>query len=160
MSFASNKTAHTIPQISRGRIVVNGGFKNGGFSMYGANPRNHSNASAWYTGIQDELREAHETSRREDEKYIKMQSDLDLRRAIRQKSGKLNDTEGMMVTQAKIDRYYSEKKRSAAVAKAKAKADRKQSLQLLGVAFLITLLLTGLWWVVLVVLLIKLTRRF
>lgn len=160
MSFASNRTAHTIPQVSRGRIVINGGFKNGGFSMYGANPRYHSNASAWYTDIQDELREAHETSRREDEKYTKMQSDLDLQRAIRRKSGKLFDTDGMLLKQEQINRYYIDKERNEKIAKAKSKADRKQSLQLVGAVFIISLLLTGLWWVVLVGLLIKLCKVY
>lgn len=156
MSFASNKTAHTVPRVSRGRIVVNGGFKNGGFSMYGSDSRQHQNPNAWYVEVVEELEENRSAKIKTERKYSNMQADLDLRRAIRRKSGKLNDTEGMMVTQAKIDRYYQQKQ-------AKEDSDRAESKfwgSVLAWYIAIVLLFTGLWLVGVVMILIKLTRRF
>ena len=153
MSFASDRTAHAVPTVTRGRIVIGGGFKNGGFSMYGSSPQTrslNSNAPAWYEDIQDELREKHDASLREAQSIIQRQEKLDLRRAIRKKSGKLEDTEGMMYEQALIDKELREKKYLEELELKNHKQGVNGVLRAMSLFLFVGLLLTPFWWVGLV----------
>lgn len=150
MSFASNKTAHTVPKVSRGRIVIGGGFKNGGFSMYGSTRKKRSTSNT------PTLSNRPSADERLESKLKQQQYDLKLRRAIRKKSGKFYDTESMKITQTKIDRYFRKKR-------AKRNADVADAMKIVsGLTWFIAILLltTGLWLVGVVMILIKLTRRF
>lgn len=104
MSFASNRSPIKVGGVTRGRVVVGGGLKRGGFSIYGSAPRRGASKSP---AFQTSTKTSELPSHRLDKAKADIQK-LQDRREVRQKSGKLKDTEGMQVEEIRIKRELSE----------------------------------------------------
>lgn len=161
MSFASNRSPTRLPTVTRGRISIGGGLKRGGFSMYGSTPQTrsvNSDGPAWYEDIQDELNVEYHHARDFHDKMIAKQEELNLRRAIRSKSGKHEDTEGMQIEQEKILRHVRHEQQQSH----KRDADHAEAMvHLKHLWYCILFILavsTPLGWVIVAWLFYKLTR--
>lgn len=128
--------------------------------MYGGSPKRRSKSRAskkWQTDIQRSMITEEKRKQREDNKFVKMQSDLDLRRAVRRKLGKFYDTESMMFTQAKIDRHNQ----AVEARRLQEEVDARLAAQLLKwflIFFGACLLATSLWWLYVLYIAILFTR--
>lgn len=123
------------PTVTRGRIVGRDGMYASTVQTQSVN----SGSPAWYEDIQDELNVNHHETLSAKRRLLQRQDNLDLKRQVRRKFGKHEDTEGMVIEQEKINRVKREIVRESELSEMRHKSAMRDGKTLL---FLLLLLVT------------------